>query len=84
LRENWPTLGRAIVVDLIFFRFYCYSTLERICSKRGAQGGDKPLVQIKPQALAEQGNAEAQNGMGALYYHGYGVAQDFRRARSVV
>ena len=23
--------------------------------------------------LAEQGSAEAQNGMGALYYHGYGV-----------
>jgi TPR repeat protein len=30
--------------------------------------------------LAEQGNAEAQNGMGALYYHGYGVTQDFKEA----
>lgn len=30
--------------------------------------------------LAEQGNAEAQNGMGALYYHGYGVPQDFKEA----
>ena len=30
--------------------------------------------------LAEQGSAEAQNGMGALYYHGYGVTQDFKEA----
>jgi TPR repeat protein len=30
--------------------------------------------------LAEQGNAEAQNGMGALYYHGYGVTRDFKEA----
>ena len=30
--------------------------------------------------LAEQGSAEAQNGMGALYYHGYGVPQDFKEA----
>jgi TPR repeat protein len=30
--------------------------------------------------LAEQGNSEAQNGMGALYYHGYGVTQDFKEA----
>jgi len=30
--------------------------------------------------LAEQGNADAQNGMGALYYHGYGVPQDFKEA----
>jgi TPR repeat protein len=28
--------------------------------------------------LAEQGNAQAQNGLGAMYYHGYGVAQDFK------
>ena len=30
--------------------------------------------------LAEQGSAEAQNGMGALNYHGYGVTQDFKEA----
>jgi TPR repeat protein len=30
--------------------------------------------------LADQGSAEAQNGMGALYYHGYGVSQDFKEA----
>jgi uncharacterized protein len=30
--------------------------------------------------LAEQGNAEAQNSIGALYYHGYGVTQDFKEA----
>jgi uncharacterized protein len=30
--------------------------------------------------LAEQENVEAQNGMGALYYHGYGVTQDFKKA----
>jgi TPR repeat protein len=30
--------------------------------------------------LAEQGDADAQNGLGALYYHGYGVTQDFKEA----
>jgi len=30
--------------------------------------------------LADQGNADAQNGMGALYYHGYGVPADFKEA----
>ena len=30
--------------------------------------------------LAEQGNAQAQNGLGAMYYNGKGVAQDFKEA----
>jgi TPR repeat protein len=30
--------------------------------------------------LAEQGNAKAQNGLGAMYYHGHGVARDFKEA----
>ena len=30
--------------------------------------------------LAEQGKAQAQNGLGAMYYNGKGVAQDFKEA----
>jgi TPR repeat protein len=30
--------------------------------------------------LAEQGNAQAQNGLGAMYYNGKGIAQDFKEA----
>jgi TPR repeat protein len=30
--------------------------------------------------LADQGNAQAQNSLGALYYNGKGVAQDFKEA----
>lgn len=30
--------------------------------------------------LAEQGNAQAQNSLGAMYYNGKGVAQDFKEA----
>src|SRR5450759_5996299 len=30
--------------------------------------------------LAKQGNAQAQNGLGAMYYNGKGVAQDFKEA----
>ena len=30
--------------------------------------------------LADQGNAQAQNGLGAMYYNGKGVAQDFKEA----
>jgi TPR repeat protein len=30
--------------------------------------------------LAEQGDAQAQNGLGAMYYNGKGVAQDFKEA----
>jgi TPR repeat protein len=30
--------------------------------------------------LAEQGNAQAQNGLGAMYYNGRGVAKDFKEA----
>jgi TPR repeat protein len=30
--------------------------------------------------LAEQGNAQAQNGLGAMYYNGKGVTQDFKEA----
>jgi len=30
--------------------------------------------------LADQGNAQAQNGLGAMYYNGKGIAQDFKEA----
>jgi uncharacterized protein len=30
--------------------------------------------------LAEQGNAQAQNALGAMYYNGKGVAKDFKEA----
>lgn len=30
--------------------------------------------------LAEQGNAQAQNSLGAMYYNGKGVTQDFKEA----
>jgi len=30
--------------------------------------------------LAEQGDAQAQNGLGAMYYNGKGVTQDFKEA----
>jgi TPR repeat protein len=30
--------------------------------------------------LAEQGNAQAQNSLGAMYYNGQGVTQDFKEA----
>jgi TPR repeat protein len=32
------------------------------------------------RSLAEQGNPQAQNSLGALYYNGKGVAQDFKEA----
>ncbi|MBT5651800.1 MAG: sel1 repeat family protein, partial [Nitrospina sp.] len=36
------------------------------------------LEKWKP--LAEQGNANGQNGLGVLYANGQGVAQDYREA----
>jgi len=36
------------------------------------------LEKLKP--LAEQGNAEAQNQLGEMYYYGKGVAQDYAKA----
>src|SRR5215471_1858733 len=32
------------------------------------------------EPLAEEGNAEAQSGLGNLYSNGYGVARDYERA----
>lgn len=29
---------------------------------------------------AEQGNADAQNNLGVMYYFGYGVPQDYKKA----
>jgi TPR repeat protein len=32
------------------------------------------------EPLAEEGNAEAQSGLGYMYHNGYGVARDYERA----
>ncbi len=42
--------------------------------------GDYPTAIRLLRPLAEQGNAQAQNALGAMYYNGTGVAQDFKEA----
>jgi TPR repeat protein len=42
--------------------------------------GDYATAARLMRPLAEQGNAQAQNGLGAMYYNGKGVAQDFKEA----
>lgn len=42
--------------------------------------GDYPTAVRLLRPLAEQGNAQAQNSLGAMYYNGKGVAQDFKEA----
>ena len=42
--------------------------------------GDYATAVRLMRPLAEQGNAQAQNGLGAMYYNGKGVAQDFKEA----
>ena len=43
-------------------------------------GGDYATAVRLLRPLAEQGNARAQNSLGAMYYNGKGVAQDFKEA----
>ena len=43
-------------------------------------GGDYATAMRLLRPLAEQGDAQAQNGLGAMYYNGKGVAQDFKAA----
>ena len=42
--------------------------------------GDYPTAVRLLRPLAEQGNAQAQNGLGAMYHNGKGVTQDFKAA----
>ena len=42
--------------------------------------GDYATAARLLRPLAEQGNAQAQNALGAMYYHGKGLAQDFKEA----
>lgn len=45
-----------------------------------AKSGDYATALKEWKPLAEQGNANAQNGLGVLYYFGNGVAQDYKAA----
>ncbi len=44
------------------------------------QRGDYATALREWRPLAEQGNAEAQFNLGSMYYHGYGVPQDYVQA----
>jgi TPR repeat protein len=43
--------------------------------------GDYSTALKEWQPLAEQGDANAQYNLGKLYYHGWGVPQDYGQAR---
>jgi TPR repeat protein len=43
--------------------------------------GDYATVLNELHPLAEQGDANAQNNLGVLYYNGEGVPQDYVQAR---
>jgi TPR repeat protein len=43
-------------------------------------GGDYATTLQLLRPLAEQGNVQAQNGLGAMYYNGKGVTKDFKEA----
>jgi TPR repeat protein len=45
-----------------------------------AQRGNYAIALQLWRPLAEQGNAQAQNALGAMYYNGKGVSQDFKEA----
>ena len=42
--------------------------------------GDYATAVRLVRPLAEQGNAQAQNSLGAMYYNGKGVVKDFKEA----
>ncbi len=44
------------------------------------QRGDYATALREFRRLAEQGDAEAQFNLGSMYYHGYGVPQDYVQA----
>ena len=45
-----------------------------------AQKGDFATALREWQPLAQQGDASAQNALGAMYYNGQGVPQDYKEA----
>jgi len=45
-----------------------------------AKVGDFATALKEWKPLAEQGNAEAQNNLGLMYYKGEGVVQDYKEA----
>ena len=47
---------------------------------RAAQSGNFATAVKEWTALAEQGNAQAQFGLGVLYANGHGVLKDFKQA----
>jgi hypothetical protein len=51
--------------------------------RSGGQGmsrDDAQAMVVGPRSAAEQGNAVAQNSLGAMYHSGHGVPQDYAQA----
>jgi hypothetical protein len=75
-------LQLGIVCTVMLFLVGCGQTISLPQNARDAYNrGDYSTALKECQPLAEQGDANAQYNLGKLYYHGWGVAQDYAQAR---